>query len=112
MCATYRKVKGGCSSHQIRNVVVEQLLLQDLQRVTSFARDHEDEFIHLITSNSEKELNKELRDCRKEYEQAKARISKLDTIIQRLYEENVEGKISDERFIKMSAKSKKNSMTV
>lgn len=103
VCATYRKVKGGCSSHQIRNVVVEQLLLQDLQRVTSFARDHEDEFIQLITSNSEKELNKELRDCRKEYEQAKARISKLDTIIQRLYEDNVEGKISDERFMKMSA---------
>ena len=103
VCATYRKIKGGCSSHQIRNVVVEQLLLQDLQRVTSFAREHEDEFLHLITSNSEKELNKELKDCHKEYEQAKARTAKLDTIIQRLYEDNVEGKISDERFIKMSA---------
>lgn len=102
VCATYRKVKGGCSSHQIRNVVVEQLLLQDLQRVTAFAREHEDEFLQLITNNSEKELNKELRDCRKEFEQAKARISKLDTIIQRLYEDNVEGKISDERFAKMS----------
>ena len=103
VCATYRKIKGGCSSHQIRNVVVEQLLLQDLQRVTSFAREHEDEFLQLITSNSEKELNKELKDCHKEYEQAKARTAKLDTIIQRLYEDNVEGKISDERFIKMSA---------
>ena len=103
VCATYRKVKGGCSSHQIRNVVVEQLLLQDLQRVTSFAREHEAEFLQLITSNSEKELNKELKDSHKEYEQAKARISKLDTIIQRLYEDNVEGKISDERFMKMSA---------
>lgn len=102
VCATYRKVKGGCSSHQIRNVVVEQLLLQNLQRVTAFARGHEDEFLQLITSNFEKELNKELRDCRKEFDQAKARISKLDTIIQRLYEDNVEGKISDERFMKMS----------
>lgn len=103
VCATYRKVKGGCSSHQIRNVVVEQLLLQDLQHVTAFAREHEDEFLQLITNNSKKELNKELRDCRKEFEQAKARISKLDTIIQRLYEDNGEGKISDERFMKMSA---------
>lgn len=102
VCATYRKVKGGCSSHQIRNVVVEQLLLQNLQRVTAFARGHEDEFLQLITNNFEKELNKELRDCRKEFDQAKARISKLDTIIQRLYEDNVEGKISDERFMKMS----------
>lgn len=103
VCATYRKVKGGCSSHQIRNVVVEQLLLQDLQSVTAFAREHENEFLQFITNNSEKELNKELRDCHKEFEQAKARISKLDTIIQRLYEDNVEGKISDERFMKMSA---------
>lgn len=103
VCATYRKIKGGCSSHQIKNVVVEQLLLQDLQRVTAFAGEHEDEFIQLITSNSEKELNKELKDSHKEYEQAKARISKLDTIIQRIYEDNVEGKISDERFMKMSA---------
>ncbi|WP_422851348.1 recombinase zinc beta ribbon domain-containing protein [Campylobacter geochelonis] len=30
ICATYRKVKGGCSSRQIRNVIVEQLLLRDL----------------------------------------------------------------------------------
>ncbi|OCN06374.1 recombinase [Erysipelotrichaceae bacterium MTC7] len=103
VCATYRKIKGGCSSHQIKNVVVEQLLLQDLQRVTAFAREHEDEFLQVITSNSEKELNKELKDSHKEYEQAMARINKLDTIIQRLYEDNVEGKISDERFMKMSA---------
>nr|WP_283205662.1 zinc ribbon domain-containing protein [Garciella nitratireducens] len=34
VCATYRKKKGMCSSHQIRNVVVEQLLLEDLRRVT------------------------------------------------------------------------------
>lgn len=103
VCSTYRKRgKKNCVSHQIRNVVVEQLLLQDLQRVTSFAREHEAEFLQIITSNSEKELNKELKDSHKEYEQAKTRISKLDTIIQRLYEDNVEGKISDERFIKMS----------
>lgn len=103
VCTTYRKIKDGCSSHQIKNVVVEQLLLQDLQRVTAFAREHKNEFMQLITSNSEKELNKELKDSRKEYEQAKARISKLDTIIQKLYEDNVEGKISDERFMKMPA---------
>ncbi len=34
--------------------------------------------------------------------QAHQRISKLDTIIQRLYEDNIEGKISDERFAKMN----------
>ncbi|MDD6514873.1 MAG: recombinase family protein [bacterium] len=104
VCATYRKKgKSVCPSHQIRNSVIEQLLLEDLQRVTAYARNHEDEFLRLVTRNSEKALDRELRDCRKEYEQAKARIAKLDTLIQRIYEDNVEGKISDERFAKLSA---------
>ena len=38
-----------------------------------------------------------------ETEQAKSRIAKLDTIVQRLYEDNRDGKISDERFARMSA---------
>lgn len=103
VCATYRKKgKSACPSHQIRNSVIEQLLLEDLQRVTAYARNHEDEFLRLVTRNSEKALDRELRDCRKEYEQAKARIAKLDTLIQRIYEDNVEGKISDDRFAKLS----------
>ena len=103
VCATYRKKgKSVCPSHQIRNSVIEQLLLEDLQRVTAYARNHEDEFLQLVTRNSEKALDRELRDCRKEYEQSKARIAKLDTLIQRIYEDNVEGKISDDRFAKLS----------
>ena len=103
VCATYRKKgKSVCPSHQIRNSVIEQLLLEDLQRVAAYARNHEDEFLRLVTRNSEKALDRELRDCRKEYEQSKARIAKLDTLIQRIYEDNVEGKISDDRFAKLS----------
>jgi len=103
VCATYRKKKGGCNSHQIRNVVIEQLLLDDIRRVSAFAREHEDDFVQLITQKSKYETEKSLRDSKREYEQSQARISKLDGIIQRLYEDNISGKISDERFAKMSA---------
>ena len=103
VCATYRKKKGGCSSHQIRNVVVERLLLDDIRRVSAFAREHEDEFLQLITAKSKRETEKSLRDSKREFEQAQARISKLDGIIQHLYEDNIEGKVSDERYAKMSA---------
>jgi len=103
VCATYRKKKGGCSSHQIRNVVVEQLILEDLQRVTAFAKEHQQEFSEAIMKNSEKAIAKELRLSQKEYELAQERIAVLDKIIQRLYEDNVLGKISEERFFKMSA---------
>jgi DNA invertase Pin-like site-specific DNA recombinase len=103
VCATYRKVKGGCSSHQIRNVVVEQLVKEDLRKVLAFAKEREAEFIRIVTNNSEKELAKELRLNQKEYEQSRVRISAIDKIIQKLYEDKVLGNISEERFHKMSA---------
>lgn len=103
VCATYRKQKGKCSSHQIRNVVIEQLLLEDIRRVTSYAREHEDEFVRLVTQKSKQETERNLRESKKELEAAKARVSKLDGIIQRLYEDNIEGKVSDERFAKLTA---------
>jgi DNA invertase Pin-like site-specific DNA recombinase len=103
VCATYRKIKGGCSSHQIRNVVVEELLLDGIRRVSAYARDHEDEFVQMVTKKTRTDLDKSMRDGKRELEQSQARISKLDDIIQRLYEDNIEGKISDERFAKMTA---------
>jgi site-specific DNA recombinase len=102
VCATYRKVKGGCSSHQIRNVVVEELLLDGIRNITAFARDHEDEFVQMVTNKTRAEVNRSLRDDKRELEQAQVRAGKLDDIIQRLYEDNLDGKISDERFAKMT----------
>lgn len=103
VCATYRKIKGGCTSHQIHNVQVEEILLHKLRLITTFAREHEGDFVQLVTRQKEKDLNRHLRDSHKELEQAKDRICKLDSIIQRLYEDNIDGKISDERFRRMSA---------
>lgn len=103
VCATYRKKgKEVCPSHQIRNSVIEELLLDAIRDITAYAREHEDEFVAMVMKKSKTETEKSLRDARRELEQSQARISKLDTFIQRLYEDNVEGKISDERFSKMS----------
>ena len=102
VCATYRKIKGGCTSHQIHNVQVEKILLRELRRITAYAHEHEDDFVQLVTRQSEKELNRQLRDSNRELAQAEARIQKLDVIMQRLYEDNVDGKISDERFARMA----------
>ena len=103
VCATYRKQKGKCSSHQIRNVQVEQILLTEINRMLGFVRERESEFVELLTKKNEKELNRQLRDSTRELEQAMQRITKLDGIIQRLYEDNLDGKISDERFTRMTA---------
>lgn len=103
VCATYRKRKGQCSSHQIHNVQVEQILLTEINRMLAFVRNKESEFVELLTKSNEKALSKQLRDSTRELEQSIQRITTLDTIIQRLYEDNIEGKISDERFAKMTA---------
>lgn len=65
-------------------------------------QENEDEFVEMITKKSRADTDRSLRDGKRELEQSQARIRKLDEIIQRLYEDNIEGKISDERFAKMS----------
>ncbi len=102
VCATYRKIKGGCTSHQSHNVQVEEILLRELRFIREFAKEHEDEFVKLAVSQNEKELNRLLRDSRKELDQARQRTEKLDTIIQKLYEDNVEGKkLNVDSFLKL-----------
>ena len=103
VCATYRKQKGKCTSHQIHNVQVEQILLMEINRMLAFVRERESDFVELLTKKNERDLNRQFRECGRELEQATQRITKLDGIIQRLYEDNLDGKISDERFAKMTA---------
>jgi len=69
----------------------------------AFVREREGEFVELLTKKNERDLNRQFRECSRELEQATQRITKLDSIIQRLYEDNLDGKISDERFAKMTA---------
>jgi site-specific DNA recombinase len=103
VCATYRKKKGLCSSHQIRNVVIVELVLDDLQQVVTYVKEHERDFIAAATRSSEKRIAEDLRMSQKEYEQGQKRIATLDKILKKLYEDRVMEKISEEWFYKMSA---------
>jgi site-specific DNA recombinase len=103
VCATYRKKKGLCSSHQIRNVIIEKLVLDDLQQVITFVKEHERDFITAATKTSERRIAEDLRMVQKEYEQGQVRISTLDKILRKLYEDRVMERISEERYYKMSA---------
>lgn len=93
VCSSYRKQKGVCTPHQVHNVQVEEILLRELRRITAYAREHEADFIQLVMKQNEREMNRLMRDSSRELTQAKERIGKLDTIVQRLYEDNIEGKI-------------------
>lgn len=77
-------------------------MLSGIREITGYVRENEAEFVEMITKKSKAEADRGLREAKREPEQSKARIRKLDDIIQKLYEDNVDGKISDERFIKLS----------
>lgn len=108
-CSTYtkRKVQAPngarlCSNHDIRDAVIEKILLEEIRGITAFARQNEKEFLKLVMSKSKAEMNKSLKSARREVEQASARIDRLDEIIRKLYEDRVDGTITPERFAKMS----------
>ena len=103
ICSTYRKIPGGCSSHSIRIDVIEDLLLEKIRAIAQYVNRYESVFVRQLTEKSHADLNRSLRDGRRELDQARARMNKLDEIIQKLYEDNLDGKISDERFVKMTA---------
>ena len=66
------------------------------------AKTNEKEFVELLQSNYNKEAKRDLTAKAKEFDESERRIKELDRIIQRVYEDNINGKISDERFKKMT----------
>ena len=100
-CGTYR-TKKQCSAHYIRVVVLEQLVLQNLQRVVAYAQEDEDEFVRRVMENKTAVQRTEQEQAKRKLEKQERRINELDAIIQRLYEDHVMGTLSAERFAKLS----------
>lgn len=104
-CGKYRNLRGvyKCTAHYIREDVLETLVLENLRKVITYARDYEEEFVRQVMDNTLAEQKKQQTAAKRQLEQQVRRINEIDTIIQRLYEDNVSGKLTDERFAKMSA---------
>ena len=83
-------------------MVLEQLVLQNLQRVIAYVQEDENEFARLVMRNQTAAQAAEQMQTRRLLEKNMRRMNELDTIIQRLYEDNISGKLTDERFKKLS----------
>ena len=110
-CATYRTQKK-CSAHYIRAVVLEQLVLQNLQRVVAYAQEDEDEFVRRVMENKTAVQRTEQEQAKRKLDKQERRIDELDAIIQRLYEDRVAGTLSAERFAKLSEGYEKEQATL
>jgi len=78
--------------------------LQEVHRLTEFANRYEDDFVKAIIGHSMKMAEDERGVKQKELERLTIRDKELDTLFEKIYEDNVTGKISDERFSKMTRK--------
>ena len=101
ICSNYQSRKK-CTAHYIRAVVLEQLVLQNLQRVVAYAQEDEDEFVRRVMENKTAVQRAEQEQAKRKLEKQERRISELDRIIQQLYEDRVSGALSAERFAKLS----------
>lgn len=103
ICSGYRKGKQVCGiPHSIRTVILEELILQNLREIVPFARSHKNRFVQMVMDMDVKERNKGLAKKRKLLSEGEKRITELDMIFKRLYEDNISGKLTDERFHKLS----------
>ena len=101
-CSAYRKNSDVCSAHYIREKVIEKIVLESMQRVLWYVQTYEKLFAQKQLENFGEQKKKELTEKRRELEKAKRRIREIDDIIQKLYEDNVSGKVSDDRFATIS----------
>lgn len=103
MCSTYKKKgKEHCTAHYIRESQLAEILLDDLRRVTHFARQNEVTFAKRITQKNGAEIRREITQTERELEGLKRRDTELTALFKRLYEDNVLGKIPNEVFRKLS----------
>ena len=102
-CRTYKKKgKDVCTGHFIREVQLAEIILDDLQRVTHFARQNEAVFARHITQKNSSEIRRLISQTERELEALKRRDTELSALFKRLYEDNVLGKIPNEVFRKLS----------
>ena len=101
-CRTYKKDGEACTGHYIRECVLDEIVLEDLRRVTSAAREHPEKFAAYIGSKQSAELQREIRRQEKELATMRKRKAELDAIFKKLYEDSVLGRITTEQFQMLS----------
>ena len=102
MCSSYSKNPDTCTSHYIGERTLTNLVLEGMRRVFLNIQAFEKEFVRKQVESYGSDKKKELTAKRREFEKAKKRIAEIDKLIQRIYEDNVIGKLSDERFATLS----------
>ena len=101
-CSSYKNDTSACTSHYISDEALQIIVLENIQRVISYIKDYEGLFIKEQLAKSTQNELKQISKNKKELEKAKNRIIEIDNLFMHIYEDNVSGKISDDRFRNLS----------
>lgn len=101
-CSSYKHDTSACSSHYISDNALQSIVLENIQKVISYMKDYEDLFIQEQLAKSTQNELKQISKNKKELEKAKNRVIEIDNLFMHIYEDNVSGKITDDRFRNLS----------
>lgn len=105
-CSNYAKdYRGTCKSrHYIRADAVEQVVLLELRRMAQFLKDSEEAFAELLAQKTNADMLRERKTIDEQIRSSTARLEKVSRLYEKSYEDNAEGKMSDEWFMELSHK--------
>ena len=102
-CSRYKSNTGDCTMHFIREETLKLFVLQRIFDVTALFFDDAMAFEEAARKQRFQEAEKDAKKRRREIAQAEKRIGELDRIFKHIYEDDISGTISHERFLKLSA---------
>lgn len=107
ICSTYsltnRQYDKKCSEHHIRTIVLRELALDTIKSVSNFVKSNEAEFIKQVRESSTVRQEETAKAQKKEIAKDQKRVAELNTLIRKIYEDNVSGKLTDKRFELLSS---------
>ncbi len=101
-CSNYKSGRGECRIHFIRDVVLQKIVTEAVSDLADFVRCYEPVFLYMLAKKDALTRKRELQTAKAELEHSRKRIGEIDRIISQMYEDNMTGEISDERFSRMS----------
>ena len=102
-CSNYKSGRGECQIHFIRDIVLERIVFEAISNLADFVRCYEPVFLYLMAAKNQTARKSELQRLKTKVESGKRRISELDMIISHIYEDNILGKLSDDRYSRMAS---------
>lgn len=102
-CGRYKRSSELCSSHYIRECVINQLILNELQKVFSVVKNDRERFLNVAIQSYANRTSYDVKKLRKDKQLCEQRIQELDILIKKIFEQSVLGTLSKERLATLAA---------